>query len=227
MSESKRARSRAATSDSHVFVRRRSKSCDALESLAMDIHQTNPFEYYHDGSNKLSDDSRPIGFLSFIDQHESTSKQITKEDMILRYKLLRKLFPTFPTEMLKTLLLREDGNTEAITKELLSKGWKANNTVLLKSVQSDTIGLSLPYYWGELKPIYLDTLERQQCGSYFTVWKNNHFLLCALSHKKRILQTQSDSPNVSESQKLLFSLTKPLHRPSSVPLNNLIPFFNE
>jgi len=193
-------------------------------SFEPEIHE-GPFGYYHeDSENSLSESSKPVGFLDFIDCSESGIES-ESDVLIYQFYLLKSLFPDFPEKLLRTLFIREQCNSKNIAKELIDKGWKPSNVDLIPKLNNNSSDyVDIPYYWGGFKEEYLEKLKRSPVGSYFTIWDSNSFILFALNFRKEVLRIPIESPNVYRHQKLLFSLVEPINRKRSVSIFHLYPF---
>ena len=186
-------------------------------------------------SPKRSDaKARPAGFLHYVcapsgnlDEMFDDSAQ-SCDKLMHQYDLLKQSFPDFPKEMMKTLLVREHGNSRAVYDTLLDRGWVPYNRTLVSSLttsRSDHFELS--YYWGELQDSYLEYLRNANCGSYFTaIQLPCVYIICYLDEKRQIVQRQSNSPVILHSHRKLFSLVDPLTRPRSISKFSLVPFLS-
>ena len=203
-------------------------------SLTREENISSPFGLYHDENvdqdpQTTGSDSKPVGFLGFMDCAAIETTCDTSNQLQFQYHLLHSAFPDFPASMLKTLLVREGSGT-AVAKGLMDRGWKPSNYDTMRSLSDTNLDvLSIHYYWGELREEYLVTLKACPPGSYFSAWKTNvkSFVICRLNHKLEVIEKETASPIVVASQKRIFSLIKPLTKPDSIPLMSLVPFLRD
>ena len=194
----------------------------------MQIETQSPFDYYYNEKECYKGFSKPVGFLDLIDV--SVEQRQTIHHLCDQYTLLHSIFCEFPVNMLKILFIRENGNARMIAKNLIDKGWKPHDEFLIKSLSTITLDLlSVKYYWGELTQEYKKTLESSPVGTFFSAYNSNtnEFVICFVNHKHKVLETRSDHPNVTPNHYLIFSLKKPLSRPSCIPIMNLAPFLQD
>ena len=71
--------------------------------------------------------------------------------LLSQFCLLKQLFPDFPTKMLTTLLLKEEGAGKKVAKSLIKKGWNpTSDKILMYLSKSSSEVFCCNYYWGKL-----------------------------------------------------------------------------
>ena len=141
------------------------------------------------------------------------------------FEVLMQSFPGFPKSMMKTLLLREEGNAQRIYKTLQKKGW-GTSTATLHNLSTSS-PLFLNYFWGKQKPEYKEYIKQKPVGSYYTAVEDDVFIVCFMANSpsgvcftERALVT----PKVSSTQENLLSLTQPIVRPNTISLDDILYF---
>ena len=190
---------------------------------------SSPYNLYHDSEGEGSNSSaKPTGFLGLVD---CTMDAINMSECILmQYNILLEVFPDFPEAMMKTLLLRENGNGKRVAKDLIKRGWKPSSEQSLKNLSSEEADIfSVPYYWGKLVPEHVTLLLASPSGSYITSWscKKNSFVICSINHNHHIVERETSSPSVQELQTMTYSLKYGLPRPKNIRVLDLAPFLGD
>ena len=145
--------------------------------------------------------------------------------LLSQFCLLKQLFPDFPTKMLTTLLLKEQGAGKIVATTLIEKGWHpsvARNLAYLSKRSSEVF--CCDYYWGKLDEKYLNILDNSPPGSYFSVVDEKNKFMCCFKNQegKRVLE-ENASPILMDIYLTLNGLNNPLTRPKDIPLIQLAP----
>ena len=94
----------------------------------------------------------------------------------MQYSKLLNAFPDFPTKMMKTLVIREQGNLKSVYKFLISNGWKCS-CKRLSFKDEKLFHITMKHFWGEDRPYYINTLDTKKIGSYFYVIKDCEYYI--------------------------------------------------
>lgn len=136
------------------------------------------------------------------------------------YNTLLFLFPEFPKAMMETLVIRELGNMKAVASFLLSRGWGSKKSLTDGLSHSINPHIDVKYFWGPDRPEYVAKLQKEQNGSYYTVFSPPHTYLIYFKNERGLIeQGQICSPHV-ESKKLIY----PLSRPEFIKTKELLVF---
>ena len=180
--------------------------------------------YYHNAKSNPSIQlraSKPTGFLAFVELDQNPSENQNLYQLRYQFFILIHMFPDFPKKLMKILYLREQGNTKVVVQQLVAKGWSPSKFPDTISTSSHDF-LSIDYFWGDLKYSYVKKLRMGAPGSYFTARKEDKtYIICYLSFRRTMVCKETSSPLVQESHRKLFSLSIPLPRPSSIPIETL------
>merc|ERR1712130_749421 len=95
-----------------------------------------------------------MGFLSFVEQNNSSLPLDPNTLFLDEYDRLQALFPDFPSPMMKNLLLRESGRGALVYQQLTSRGWNpARKPSKRDRLARETNSLfEVSYFWGLWRP---------------------------------------------------------------------------
>ena len=94
-----------------------------------------------------------------------------RDKLLYDYQMMENLFPDFPKAMLNALVIREQGNMKAVASYLLDKGWGKSGPLINTLSTTENSHFTVKYFWGNLKPSYLEELKTNPVGSYFTAFE--------------------------------------------------------
>ena len=156
----------------------------------------------------------------YADKYQNSIKKFQSD-----YLVLLKLYPEFPSIMMKTLVIRENGNMKAVCSFLKSRGWKKADGVKMPRFENDVNQhVKTLHFWGVDNSIYSKALEKKEIGSYFTVYSSGSYYIYfkTMDDIKRYAIPAldfSEFPIVK-----LLNIAKPVNRPSSINISDLIIF---
>lgn len=154
-----------------------------------------------------------------------TEFELSKEQdrLATMHLLLQTMFDDFPSNMLQTLLLREEGNAKAVAKSLVYRGWKPRSQYMKSLHETPCKLLQIKYFWGKWKAEYGATLRTQPTGTYVSAFYNKKPVICYVDNDGELIMKRIPFPMIIETQRREMLLSEPLSRPSSIKLPDLVP----
>lgn len=181
-------------------------------------------------------EAKPAGFLSFVESQVDLSKLDQKKKevvtvnprdrLLFEYQLLVFQFPTFPKSMLKTMLIREQGRSLIVAKELVERGWGGTSNDFSDLSAEPNHHFTLNYFWGSMQPEFKDILQKKgDIGTYFTALvEPNKYVICYIDSSGELKERNIRHPEMQLLHKKIFKIDKHLARPEEIALQNLITF---
>ena len=153
---------------------------------------------------------------------KSIKIQSAHKKFLSDYSNLIKLYPDFPSIMLKTLIVRERGNLRAVSRFLKSRGWKQSDVTVSRFENDEHSHVKTLHFWGLDNPAYYNVLEKKEIGSFFTVYSSGSYYIYfkTLTVVKKHAIPALDFANLPIAQ--LLSVSRPIYRPSSIQIADLI-----
>ena len=160
----------------------------------------------------------------------TTTRSIKKQENSIKkfqsdYNNLIKLYPEFPPVMMKTLVVRENGNMKAVCRFLKSRGWKqAEDVTMPKFQDDDNIHIKTLHFWGIDNSVYSTILDNKEIGSFISVYSSTSYYIY-LKTKEGIKKLAVPSLNISELPIAnVLNITKPVNRFTTIKPSDLIIF---
>ena len=193
------------------------RSCSCPSSPVLD----SPFKI-NTNERKKKQRAKPAGFLDYCNGSSSGRKY--SAHLYNQYYTLTSLFPDFPSNLLKTIFIREEGNIKSVSRILIDKGWIPTDKSKIAQLRDESIECLLSKsYWGVLQNDYLKILKLSPEGSYFYALSSScEFVVCVHTVNRKILKIPTEYP-IKGLEKEFFDVTLPLSRPKNIPLSNLLP----
>lgn len=141
------------------------------------------------------------------------------------YNTLLFSFPGFPEAMMKSLILREEGNMFTVARFLKSRGWGEPGVKYRSKFNNTTDAhIQIQHFWGINKPEYVVHLQNKPIGTYYIVLVKPKYVMYYVTQvgiKSHRLSTLDTHPNCSEPGIKYFI---PLSRCIDIPLSDLLLF---
>lgn len=160
----------------------------------------------------------------------TTSRSIKKQENSVKkfqsdYNTLIKLYPEFPAVMMKTLIIRENGNMKSVCKFLKSRGWKQAEDVPMPKFQNDdNLHIKTLHFWGIDNSVYSTILEKKEIGSFISVYSSKSYYIY-LKSNEGIKKHAVPSLNISELPiASVLNITTPVNRFTTIKASDLLIF---